>query len=65
MTVNGESAEYVYKDPLIDVNMGPNTTIGNHQSYKGKYLTALKDADEGELKIMIPNEAVVQVRAIC
>lgn len=42
--------------------MGPNTTIGHHQSYKGKYLTALKDADEGELKIMIPSGAVVQVR---
>lgn len=61
MTVNGDPAQYEYKDPLADVNMGPNTTIGNHQSYKGKYLTALKDADEGELKIMIPSDAVVQV----
>lgn len=42
--------------------MGANTTIGNHQSYKGKYLTALKDADEGELKVAIPSEAIVQVR---
>jgi hypothetical protein len=62
VSVNGDPAQYVYKDPLTDVTMGPNTTIGNHQSYKGKYLTALKDADEGELKIMIPSDAVVQVR---
>ncbi|KAH8552281.1 hypothetical protein BGW37DRAFT_304462 [Umbelopsis sp. PMI_123] len=62
VSVNGDPAQYVYKDPLTDVTMGPNTTIANHQSYKGKYLTALKDADEGELKITIPNDAVVQAK---
>jgi hypothetical protein len=64
VTINGDPAQYTYKDPLSDVTMGSNTTIGNHQSYKGKYLTALKDADDGELKVIIPSEAVVQVRDI-
>ncbi|KAM3578379.1 hypothetical protein VKS41_009125 [Umbelopsis sp. WA50703] len=62
VTINGDPAQYTYKDPLSDVTMGSNTTIGNHQSYKGKYLTALKDADDGELKVIIPSEAVVQAK---
>lgn len=59
--VNDIPAQYSYVDPVSTLTLGENTTVAHHHVYKSKYLTALREADEGELLIQIPRGCIKQV----
>ncbi|KAI9312583.1 hypothetical protein BX666DRAFT_1984486 [Dichotomocladium elegans] len=59
--VNGDKAEYGYADPVSELTLGENTTVAHHHVYKSRYLNALREADEGELIIRLPEGCVKQV----
>lgn len=60
-TVNGEPVEFSYADPVSSVTLGENTSVAHHHVYKSKYLNALREADEGELSLKIPEGCIKQV----
>lgn len=62
--VNGDPAEYTYSDPVSELTLGENTTVAHHHVYKSRYLNALREADEGELLVRIPEGCIQQVRQI-
>lgn len=60
--VNDLPVEFEYTDAVSDLTLGANTTIAHHQVYKSRYLNALRDADEGELAVKLPNDCIKQVQ---
>ncbi|KAG1173845.1 hypothetical protein G6F70_005514 [Rhizopus microsporus] len=59
--VNDIPVEFTLSDPVLDLNLGPSTTIAHHQVYKSKYLNALREADEGEMSIQLPPDCIKQI----
>ncbi|ORZ15810.1 hypothetical protein BCR42DRAFT_415941 [Absidia repens] len=59
--VNGIPVDWNSSDPVSDLTLGGNTNVAHHQIYKSKYLAALRDADDGELYISIPQHCVKQM----
>ncbi|KAI8096760.1 uncharacterized protein BX664DRAFT_65711 [Halteromyces radiatus] len=59
--VNGTPVDFDLSDPVSELTLGGNTTIAHHQVYKSKYLAALRDADDGELSIRIPEGCIKQM----
>ncbi|CAO3608282.1 unnamed protein product [Cunninghamella blakesleeana] len=59
--VNGINVEVNLSDPISELTLGSNTNITHHQVYKSKYLSALRNADEGELYIRIPQQCIKQL----
>ncbi|CAO3616923.1 unnamed protein product [Cunninghamella echinulata] len=59
--VDGISVEINLSDPISELTLGTNTNITHHQVYKSKYLAALRNADEGELYINIPQQCIKQL----
>lgn len=59
--VNDIPTNYSYVDPTAKLTLGDDTTIAHHHVYKSKYLTALREGDEGELSISIPKICIKQV----
>ncbi|KAI8388692.1 Bromodomain-containing protein [Radiomyces spectabilis] len=59
--VNSTPVEHTYSDAVADLTLGSNTTIAHHQVYKSKYLNALREADEGELLIRLPEDSIKQM----
>lgn len=59
--VNGTPVDFDWSDPVSELTLGGNTNIAHHQIYKSKYLAALRDADDGELSISIPDHCIKQV----
>lgn len=53
--------DFDWSDPVSELTLGGNTNIAHHQIYKSKYLAALRDADDGELSISIPDHCIKQV----
>ncbi|KAI9278502.1 hypothetical protein BDA99DRAFT_8596 [Phascolomyces articulosus] len=60
--VNGERVRHSYADPVSELTLGEDTTVAYHNVYKSKYLNALREADEGELLIPIPDSCIKQVK---
>lgn len=47
---------------MSELTLGENTTVAHHHVYKSRYLNALREADEGELLVRIPEGCIQQVR---
>ena len=60
--MNGEKVRHSYADPVSELSLGEDTTVAYHNVYKSKYLNALREADEGELLIPIPDSCIKQVK---
>ncbi|KAI9315007.1 hypothetical protein BX666DRAFT_1965766 [Dichotomocladium elegans] len=50
--------EFVYKDPIEEISLGNDADIKHHQTYKSKYLTAIRECDEGEVTINLPEGCI-------
>ncbi|ORX42682.1 hypothetical protein DM01DRAFT_1350220 [Hesseltinella vesiculosa] len=61
--VNEVPVHYDLADPVSCLTLGNATTIAHHQVYKSKYLAALRDSDEGELSIRIPESCIKKLTA--
>ncbi|KAI8070359.1 hypothetical protein BC940DRAFT_13700 [Gongronella butleri] len=61
--VNGETVHHDLTDPVSGLTLGATANIAHHQVYKTKYLNALRDADEGELAIRIPDHCIKKMTA--
>ncbi|KAI9479594.1 hypothetical protein BDB00DRAFT_173553 [Zychaea mexicana] len=59
--VNEQRVRHSYADPVSELTLGENTTVAHHHVYKSKYLNALREADEGELLIPIPDSCIKQI----
>ncbi|KAG2226887.1 hypothetical protein INT45_010166, partial [Circinella minor] len=59
--VNEEKVRHSYADPVSELTLGEDTTVAYHNVYKSKYLNALREADEGELLIPIPDSCIKQI----
>lgn len=57
--VNDTPVEFTHADAISQLSLGPDTDITHHQTYKSKYLNALREADEGgELSIKLPENCI-------
>ncbi|KAI8141998.1 hypothetical protein BJV82DRAFT_616718 [Fennellomyces sp. T-0311] len=59
--VDGERVNHSYADPVSELTLGEDTTVAHHHVYKSRYLNALREADEGELCIPIPDSCIKQI----
>lgn len=56
VTVASHPADFVYYDPLANLNISNPLDCHNHPELKRKLYSALAEGDEGELSIAIPKE---------
>ncbi|KAI0937072.1 hypothetical protein AcV5_005059 [Taiwanofungus camphoratus] len=56
VTVASHPADFVYYDPLANLNISNPLDCHNHPELKRKLYSALAEGDEGELSIAIPRE---------
>lgn len=60
-SVNNIPAKYAYTDAISELSLGSDADVTHHQSYKSKYLTAMRETDDGELAIELPENVVKPV----
>ncbi|ORY99068.1 hypothetical protein BCR43DRAFT_217320 [Syncephalastrum racemosum] len=60
--VNDKRVEHQFTDAIANLKLEGETDISHHQTYKSRYLTAIREADEGELFITLPEDCVKPVR---
>ncbi|KAI9470083.1 MAG: hypothetical protein EXX96DRAFT_390901 [Benjaminiella poitrasii] len=59
--VNDNQVDFEYTDAVSNLSLDASTTIAHHQVYKSRYLSALRNADEGELNIKLPADCIKEV----
>lgn len=60
VTVASHPADFVYHDPLGNLNISNAQDVHLHPELKRRVYSALAEGDEGELSIAIPKEVSVR-----